>query len=295
MQDKILSQNIILKKYITEKDYSLINELKELSIEQDKVNLKLELEFKLHVNRDYEKSLNDINEYLYYINDELAGYIGIGSFGRNVGEINGVVHPKWRRRGIFTKLCKLAAEECRRRNFDEILLLCDDKSDSAVEFIKTTGAVFSFSETGMKLDGRKYSSFDIADVNLRKANNSDVTKIQRQNTVFFGGVANEPILPEEEEKNGSTTYIVELQGKAIGKIKVSMDENSGFISGFGIMPEYRGKGYGRQALKAAIDIIRNSSIYDIALDVAAENKNALNLYKSCGFEEVSTMNYYKIK
>jgi ribosomal protein S18 acetylase RimI-like enzyme len=295
MEDKILNQNIVLKKYIGESDYREINKLKELCLKEDKVNLKLELEYKMRDVEDYEKAPNNINEYLYYINDELAGYIGIGSFGRNVAEINGVVHPKWRRKGVFTKLCQLAVEESRRRKFDKILLLCDDKSESAIEFIKNTGAVFSFSETGMKLEGSNHINYITEDVILRKASNSDVEEIVRQNEVYFEGAGSEPAPPEQEENNGTTTYIVELQGKAIGKIKVSIDGTEGFISGFGIMPEYRRKGYGRQALRSAINILNNSPVYGIALDVSSKNRTALNLYKSCGFEEISTMNYYEIK
>ena len=30
------------------------------------------------------------------------------------------------------------------------------------------------------------------------------------------------------------------------------------------------------------------------LQVATKNKSALNIYKSCGFEETSTMDYYKM-
>lgn len=295
MENKILNQRIVLKKYIGETDYREINKLKELCIEQDKVNLKLELEYKMQGVEDYERSLNDVNEYLYYINDELAGYIGIGSYGRNISEINGVVHSKWRRRGIFTKLCHLAVEESKRRKFDKILLLCDDKSNSAIEFINSTGAVYSFSEIGMKFQGNKYVDSYTEDVSLRKANNSDIEEIQRQNAIYFEGAANEPIPPEQEERNGSTTYLVELQGKCIGKIKVSIDGTEGFISGFGILPEFRGKGFGRQALSSALSILNRASVYDVALDVVAYNKNALNLYKSCGFEAVSTMNYYEIK
>ena len=89
--------------------------------------------------------------------------------------------------------------------------------------------------------------------------------------------------------------MVMLQEKIIGKIKVSREQKSAFISGFGIVPEFRGKGYGKQALKQAINMLNKEEIYDVALDVSAENNNALNLYKSCGFEGQSTMNYYEVK
>ena len=59
------------------------------------------------------------------------------------------------------------------------------------------------------------------------------------------------------------------------------------------MPDFRGKGYGKAALKEAIRLINEKNIYEVGLDVECKNNTALNLYKSCGFEEKSVMNYYK--
>lgn len=295
MSKKILDHYIVLKKYINGKDYIKINELKDFCIKKDEVNLKLELEYKLQVYRDYEKSINDINEFFYYINDNLIGYLGIASFGGNIGEINGTVHPDWRREGIFTKLCDLAIAECKRRDFSKILLLCDDKSDSAVEFIKTTGAVYAFSECGMKFNGFSLSQNMGNDIRLRKASNADIKEIERQNAIYFGVSSSEAILPEEGEKNGAITYMVELGEKVIGKIKVDRDQNAAFISGFGIVPEFRSRGYGRQTLSKILSMLNEEEVYDVALDVAVENEKALNLYKRCGFKAQSIMNYYEVK
>jgi predicted acetyltransferase len=295
MKNNILNKSIILKKYIDEKDYAQIYKLEELCTVQDKVNLKLELDYRLLVHKDYQKSINDINEYLYYINGDLVGYIGISSFGGNIGEINGMVHPVWRRKGIFTKLCELAIEESRRRHFTKILVLCDGKAETAIEFIKSTGAVYDFSEYGMKRSGGEVVDFDNAVVTLKKVTNADVEEINRQNAVFFGDAGNEPVAPEEEEKNKKITYMIKLQHKIIGKIKVTREQTSAFISGFGILPDFRSKGYGKQALKQVLSMLNKEGIYESSLDVVAGNNNALNLYKSCGFKEQSIMNYYEVK
>ena len=293
MQNKVSEQYIVLKKYLNKSDYAEINELKDICIKEDKINLKLELEYRMQVPKNYEKSLSDINEFLYYINNELVGYIGVSNFGGNAAEINGMVHPKWRRKGIFTKLCNMAIEESKRRNFNEILLLCDEKSNKAIEFIKIIGGSYSFSECRMKRNCRDINENN-KDIFLRKATNLDIKEIEKLNTVFFGDVSNEQISPEDEEINNIITYLIELDEKVIGKIKVEREEKKAFICGFGIYPEFRRKGYGRQALTETLNIINKDFIYDIGLDVAVENKKALNLYKSCGFEEKSLMNYYEI-
>lgn len=294
MESKVSEHYIVLKKYINEKDYIEISQLEDICIKEEKINLKLELEYRMQVPKNYEKYLNDINEFLYYINNKLIGYIGISNFGGNAAEISGMVHPQYRRKGIFTKLCKMAIEESKNRNFNKILLLCDEQSSKAIEFIKTIGGSYSFSECGMKRTCRDINENN-KDISLRKATNEDVKEIKKLNTVLFGDVKNEEILLENEERNNIITYLIELDKKVIGKIKVEREEKSAFVSGFGIYPEFRSKGYGRQALTETLDIINKGHIYDIGLDVAIENKKALNLYKSCGFEEQSLMNYYEIQ
>ena len=130
MSEKILNQTICLKQYISEREYKEINQLEVLCSLKDKSNLKLELDYKVSVTKNDYIGLKEINEYLYYVEDVLVAYLGISSFGGNNGEINGMTHPDFRRKGLFAKLFKLATEECQKRNFNNIFLLSDSKSRS---------------------------------------------------------------------------------------------------------------------------------------------------------------------
>jgi len=292
MLQKAVDQVICLKEYITEKDYKEINSLQEICSINDKVNLKLELDYKLEVAKDSEIVLNNINEFLYYIDDTLVGYLGISRFGRNIGEINGMTHPNWRRKGIFKKLFEIAIDEFSERNFDKILLLSDGKSDSGGEFINNIGGKYDFSEYRMK----RVSSVipeRIKSISLRKAGKDDIKEIAKQNSIYFNDSEEDMETSEIKEVLHESTHMVELNGKIIGKINIEYSEKSAFICGFGILPDFRGKGYGKAALKEAIYQINEKSIYEIELDVECKNSTALNLYKACGFEEKSIMNYYK--
>lgn len=286
---------ICLKQYINEEDYKKIEELKNICIDKEDMFLKLELDYKLNVSQMHKNEpFQHVNEFLYYSEDILAGYIGICNFGGEAAELTGMVHPLHRRKGIFTRLYNLAKEECKRRDFKKILLVCDNKACSGQEFIKSTGAAYSFSEYEMSLE-ENYVTKESKNIVLRKASNSDVDEIARQNKIYFGDVGRTIVMPEEEEKGNRITYIIELGFKAIGKIRVDFSDDKGFINGFGILPEYRRRGYGREAIKAALNILNKNNIHKAALEVASHNKNALNLYKSCGFVEQSVMDYFEVK
>lgn len=293
MSEKIVNETICLKQYLSEKEYKEINQLEELCSSQDKTNLKLELDFKFSSRSTYDLGLKEINEFLYYIDDVLVAYLGISSFGgSNIGEINGMTHPDFRRKGLFKKLFKLAAEECQKRKFNKVLLLSDGHSNSGINFIKLTNSEYDFSEYRMKLLN-KTKLESVSPIKLRKATIVDGKEISRQNAIFFNFSGDCEISPEKDEELSEFTYMVELVEMVIGKIRVNFREQSAFISGFGILPEYRGRGYGKAALIEAVRIINAKTIEEIELDVECKNSTALNLYKACGFEEVSVMNYYK--
>lgn len=136
----------------------------------------------------------------------------------------------------------------------------------------------------------------LGNVVLRKATNKDAMEITLQNANYYGIEFKEEdiIMPEEVEKRGMVIYIAEVDNKIIGKIHLEVGNAVSGIYGFGVLPEYRRKGYGREILMKAIEKLKEYNSNEIMLQVAVKNKNALDLYISCGFEETSTMDYYRI-
>lgn len=290
----IRNDSIVIKQYITETESEEINRLEALCHSHDGTNLKLETDYRLHRPKHPEHSMRELDEFLYYADGMLVAYLGIASFGgSNIAELNGMTHPDYRKKGLFARLCRLALEECGKRSFDKVLLLSDGKSDSGKGFIGSVSGVYDFSEYRMRLQHTNPVE-RLGLVSLRKANNGDVQVLAKLDVQFFGGIEEENVLLEQEELRGETTYLVERDGAAIGKIKITYGESSGFISGFGIVRELRGQGYGKAALREALHLIQERNIPEAQLDVECKNSNALHIYTSCGFREVSVMDYYQV-
>jgi ribosomal protein S18 acetylase RimI-like enzyme len=51
---------------------------------------------------------------------------------------------------------------------------------------------------------------------------------------------------------------------------------------------------GRALLLEAIEKLKDANADKIMLQVEAKNAKALSLYKSCGFQETSVMDYYEL-
>ncbi|WP_210367080.1 GNAT family N-acetyltransferase [Bacillus sp. REN3] len=295
---------IKLKENIDSEDYSLIKQLEERCLQNDQTVLKLELDYKLGANHNKSGGLQGVNEFMYFDDNKLIGYIGVSRFG-GPWEVNGMVDPEYRRQGVFKKLSELVLVEWKRSNSSSILLLSDRQSRSGERFIQGTGAKHKHSEFEMflKNDMPNQQFFESDEITLRKAANADMKEIARQNAIYFGAGSsggeepdtNSMIPPEEEEKRGMTCYLAEKDGQIVGKVNLQMTSRIGAIFGLGVLPEHRGKGYGRAILLLAIGKLKEAVMDDIMLQVEAKNVNALNLYTSCGFEETSTMDYYVIE
>lgn len=297
IMSKIEKPNIKLKEKLDENDYEDISNLQKLCLETDKTTLKLEIDYKLSGAEEKSEGLENINEFMFYDGNKLIGYIGICHFGGDAIEVNGMVHPEYRRKGVFKRLFSLVKDEWSKRESQKMLLLSDHNSVSGLGFIKYISADYDFSEYEMYL--RNYAKQDLMSRNvvLRKATNKDAKEVTLQNSQYFGVEFKEEdiIMPEEEEKRGMVIYIAEVDNKTVGKIHLEIGDAVSGIYGFGVLQEYRRKGYGREILTRAIEKLKEYNSKEIMLQVAVKNKNALGLYISCGFEETSTMDYYKIE
>lgn len=292
----IQQPSLKVKNHLTPIDYEDIKNLIKYCSEKEKITLKLELDYKM---KSTEKSENieRMNEFMFYDNKTLIGYIGICQFSGEALEVNGLVHPHYRRMGVFHHLFSLVKDEWYKRKTQDMLLLSDHNSFSGIEFIKQTSAQYENSEYEMFLkDELVKSEFKSDILTFRKATNKDAMEIARQNSIYFDMILDgiDLILPEEEANRGVDIYIVELGEIVVGKVQVGVDDDIGGIYGLGVLPQYRRKGFGKEILLKAINKLREKQVKEIMLQVAVKNKHALNLYKSCGFVEQSTMDYYKL-
>ncbi len=74
-----------------------------------------------------------------------------------------MVHPAYRRKGIFTILFQAALEECQHRTISHILLIVEHTSTSGQAFAKKLATTYDHSEYKMVLnEARLPTSFDEA-------------------------------------------------------------------------------------------------------------------------------------
>lgn len=274
---------VVLKnKSIDEPLYEALKKLQEIVVAHDGIYLKLELDYKYH----HLQSEVSTNEFLCYSHEgedaELIGYIGILAFG-DTAEISGMVHPEHRKRGVFTELFNHVKTEILSRKFKKILLLSDQRSFAGKIAIQSVGGVYENSEYEMTytthpLSNRFMLRFD-------HATQDDLPTIIRIDYACFGN---------SHDETFDTTYVARFDDQIVGKTRIELLKGQGGIFGLGILPEFRGRGFGKALLENSVYELKAQGAKRIYLQVLTENENALGLYKNTGFAIDNRMDYYAL-
>lgn len=235
--------------------------------------------------------------FLAHQGERLTGYCSLDSGGGGEVELCGMVHPEQRRRGIGRALLAAAIAECRRRGADKALVICEDASQAGRRFVAAAGGQRTFSEYHMRL-GRTGEQRRPPDeqLDIRQAGPADLDDLVYA-TARAWGDREEDIRPWIGERLGEGNprfFLARRDGAPIGSMRIHEYGGSAGIYGFVMLPEARGRGYGRQFLTAVLAQLRGEPHQRITLEVETENAPAVGLYRSLGFEEATTYGYYEL-
>jgi putative acetyltransferase len=103
-----------------------------------------------------------------------------------------------------------------------------------------------------------------------------------------------PIMEELLQKKA--LYIYEQEGKAVGMFKLVpmkfRNSHIMYLGGVAIHPDHAGKGYAKEMILDAIDLVKTLGFTRIELTVATNNLKAISLYEKCGFSTEGILKNY---
>jgi ribosomal protein S18 acetylase RimI-like enzyme len=209
-----------------------------------------------------------------------------------------MVHPDHRCRGVGRALLAAVRAECRRRDLPGCLLVCDEAARSGKAFVAAVGAQYRASEYRLEFDRAAVdrSRPRHAALRLRPAVVDDLATLVQLLAGAFGE-------PEEDVRQGMTGMLREptrrhflamLGEEPVGLLRVGAHEGYAAITGFGVLPEHRGRGYGRQMLSDTVGMLLAEGWERLVIEVATDNQRALGLYQSCGFKVASAYGFYDL-
>ena len=231
-------------------------------------------------------------DFFCYEDGQLVGFLGSYGFGKKV-ELCGMVHPDYRRRGIFSKLLKMGLVEADKQGFDTILLNAPTDSQTGKEFLKNIPCSFKVAEYQMKWQQTELNT-DPA-VTIRPSVSQEDFEAEVKLEVYGFGFSEKDAWEYNQrirENSGDHNLIIEADGKTAGKMRVTEADGEAWIYGFVIFPELQGQGIGRRALSRVVKMEAQKGL-SVFLEVEARNAHALRLYESCGFRSYHSQDYYQ--
>ncbi|WP_410768493.1 GNAT family N-acetyltransferase [Fontibacillus sp. BL9] len=265
-------------------------EVKQLQKEcetHENINLKLNWDT-LKSRKEHEKM--DLAEYR---DGKLVAFLAKYDFGSSI-EICGMVHPDYRKQGIFTSLLHKGMDPETVSKYSRILLNAPASSTSAKLFLESAPFAYDSSEYQMKYDKHSDSMNPVrSDIQFRGAGPEDVPFLAGMDLDGFG------IDAEESKEYYQTTdpgqiseyEILLLNGTPVGKVRVSRDNNEAWIYGFVVSSSYRGQGIGAAVLRQIVER-ETAAGHEVWLEVALDNPNAMKLYEATGFQVIRAQDYY---
>jgi len=226
----------------------------------------------------------------HYVDGKLVGFLGIYGFGDKV-ELCGMVHPDYRRQGIFSELLERGLVESKKQ-YPTILINAPTKSQSAKQFLRNIPCSFSVAEYQMQWQEKDMT--EDQSVNIRPSQTEEDWEAEIQLEVMGFGINEEAAREFNQtirETSSDERFIIESEGKTAGKMRVSESNGEAWIYGFAVFPEMQGRGIGRKALSNVV-IREHQKGLPIFLEVEAKNAHALRLYESCGFRSYHSQDYY---
>lgn len=285
--------NMIIRSY-NKPDEKIINEIRnveEVCKKYDKIKNDIYLDYSINFN-DEMKSL-----FLLYEHNKLISLISMFVPTQKEAEISAYTLPEYRQKGYFKKLLSRAEAEMQKYNIPDILFVCESQSQSAKKTIEKLEAKYDFSEYLLKYNNLNIANnnFTINYVNLFKANLNDTEILVNMSREIFHDSYEEAesFVTKILNSDARSQFIAAVNNKPVGMCGVSYEKDEASIFGLGILPEYQGKGYGKQMLILLLDNIAGENVENIFIEVDSTNVRAFNLYKNCGFEIEVAIEYYR--
>lgn len=279
---------IIKSNAVSLEETEKIRELESACIKEDSLESSLFLSTEINYDREIPVFFSA------YEGEKLVGFLTIFIPTKEEAEISAIVHPDYRRKGIFTKLDEVAREIISENKIGRILYCVETKSKSAGEVLRQR-KIEQIIRSEYRMEAKEESilkDFSAASgIYSERANPKNIKNYLEITESAFGegDSGYSDTIMSSKTRLG---YVLYKDETPVGVFVIGLEEEGKpFIYGVAVKKDERGKGYGKALMGEACKIGFNYG-KTLQLDVDSENPVAFNLYKKMGFKITFQMDYY---
>lgn len=229
---------------------------------------------------------------LYYLNQQLVGYLRSFFFYADACEIALMVLPKYRRKRIATQLIQTIIPIMQREGIKKLIFSTPAKINDA--WLKKLGLQYRNSEYHMQYNIQNSANVKTNPAKIRFAKKEDIPIMCIIDNAAFPNKKEDPvgIFNNLLKTKNCDLLVLEHDDKVVAKAHIFTETDKIRLTDIGVLPEYRALGFGKSLVKHCINhcLVRNKT--NIVLDVESKNASAINLYLKLGFKIINTHDYW---
>lgn len=278
------------KRHLSKNTLQEVLDLEDVCIDYDNLRGSIFLDSSLNVHQ----GLNSF--FLLYEKEKLISILTIFAPTKQEAEIAAYTLPNYRENGYFKLLLAKAREELKRFKVPDILFVCERSSIPGKEVMNALQAGYERTEYFMRFRKKNFSRLNKYRIILRQALPEDLEEAVAVHMQVFNDDYHESkgLIQSRFQSDTRDQYLAILQDKVIGVVSTNYDGEDVSIFGLGIVPEYRGKGYGKELLCSVVDHLLQAGKAHITIEVNSDNTSAFMLYKKTGFYIDVAYEYYRM-
>jgi ribosomal protein S18 acetylase RimI-like enzyme len=233
-----------------------------------------------------------VADWLAHNGTRLAGVMATESFG-DTTEATIAIAPD-APPGVAEALFAALLEELPRQGVRRALLLHDRGAAPLRRLAETHGLTHDHAELVMRRPGELgVPPVPPGPLAVRVAAEDELPLVARVMAADWGGEVEEVLAHlHTGVARGYLYYLATFEGEPVAALNLQRIEGRPWIYGFNVLAPYRGRGFGRQTLAAALGETLEADPGDAFLEVEPTNLAAVGLYHSLGFAELRTFDYW---
>jgi len=257
--------------------------------------------------------IKEAGEHIFVAVDSLVGGIAaiatcmIDHVGKEVAQINIIVHPEYREQGIGTSLYNKVIKHLTSYTADSnagdtygtdnyaiarLEAIVKKRLTNSLRFVKKRGFkpyIYSW-ELQLDLTTNNLTGNSLVDskYHLRLAADNDSEEYIHMMQECFGHQVDDGHYRQMFADSSVKLLFLLDQSQIVGMISIQYRDNvsTGYLFDIAIKEQYRGQGLGSFMISQAINIIKKHNMQKASLVVDGANKKALSLYEKLGFHVV---------
>jgi N-acetylglutamate synthase-like GNAT family acetyltransferase len=247
-----------------------------------------------------------LSDYYYYIDQQLVGVMNMYRFKSDLVEIVALVHPDFRRQGVYRMLFNEALQELKRIHIERLSFVCHDKAKEFISYLNRRQVKFDHSEDQI-LATERFTLPKEPVVQLRLAHREDLDMLAIIHHESFGGEieAHRRYLMNCFDESHYEIWICYYHDQAVGKIHLYFNEfNEVLIHDLGIRTEFRRQNLGSAMLLNLVQQLQTEQSRSapkseshpgqslrILADIYTSDSGVVEFYRKCEFLTVNRYHF----